>query len=343
MNKKKIAFISGIGGQDGCYLAEKLLKKGFVIYGGERRSASNQYWRLKEKNIYSNINFVDFELLEFNSILNVLSKIKPNLFFNLAAQSFVASSFENPIYTFDATGTGVLKILEAIRLVSKKTKFIQASSSEMFGSTGKLKGYLNEKSIFYPRSPYAIAKLAAHHSVINYREAYGLHCSNCIMFNHESPFRGEEFVTKKIVKGIVNWKHTKKILELGNLYSTRDWGHASDYMDAMIKMILLKQPGDYVISTGKNYSVKDFINKALDLIDIKYKWKYSGTNEVCLDTKGNIIIKINKKFFRPAEVSHLRGNSKKFINLTNWKPKYDFNGLVEDMVNYEIKSYKKSE
>ena len=258
------------------------------------------------------------------------------MFFNLGAQSFVGASFSNPIYTFEATGISVLKILEAIRLSSKKTRFIQASTSEMFGLTGKKSKYLDENSKHHPRSPYAIAKLAAHNSVINYRESYKLFASNCIMFNHESPQRGEEFVTKKITKGLVNWKKNKNTLELGNLYSTRDWGHASDYMDAMIKMILLKKPDDFVVSTGKEYNVKTFVNKVLMLLDIKYKWKNKGLNETCVDLDGNVIIKINKKFFRPAEVNHLRGDSKKFRNLSGWKPKYDFDSLVKDMVYYEL-------
>lgn len=337
--KKKTAIITGISGQDGCYLAEKLLKKNFIVYGGERRSASNQYWRLKEKKILDKIRLFNFELLEYSNIYNSIKKIKPDIIFNLGAQSFVGVSFEEPIYTMDANSLGVLRILEVIKDLKLRTKFIQASSSEMFGLTGKLK-VLNEKSIFYPRSPYAISKSTAYHLVINYRESYGFFAANAVMFNHESPFRGEEFVTKKIAKGLVEWKYTQKKLSLGNIYSKRDWGHSSDYMDAMIKISNLKSAEDFVIATNQSYSVKEFVNLSLKYLKIKFKWKGRGLNEKCIDNKGKTIVNINKKYFRPAEVDNLRGDSKKFIKATKWKPKYNFKDLVREMIEYEIKKFK---
>lgn len=337
--KKKIALITGISGQDGCYLAEKLLRKNFIVYGGERRSASNQYWRLKEKKILNKIRLLNFELLEYSNIYNSLKSIKPDFIFNLAAQSFVGVSFDEPIYTMDANALGVLRILEAIKVLKLNSKFIQASSSEMYGLTGK-SNILNEKSIFYPRSPYAISKSTAYHLVVNYRESYNLFAANAIMFNHESPYRGEEFVTKKISKGLVNWKNTGRTLSLGNIYAKRDWGHSSDYMEAMLKIANLKKANDFVISTNFSYSVKDFVNLSLKYLNIDHRWIGTGLNEKCIDNKNKTIVNINKKYFRPAEVDNLKGDSKKFIKATNWKPKYKFKDLVKEMIDYEIKKFK---
>jgi GDPmannose 4,6-dehydratase len=272
-------------------------------------------------------------------VSQIIKKIKPNEIYNLAAQSHVSVSFEVPEYTADADGLGALRILEAIKFhgFEKYTKFYQAGTSEMFGKVSEKPQ--TEKTPFYPRSPYGVAKLYAHWITINYREAYKLFACNGILFNHESPRRGETFVTKKIINGLCKIKlGLQSNLILGNLNAKRDWGHAKDYVEAMWKMLQQKKPEDYVIATGKQYSVKDFINFCLKEIGIHYKWLGSGINSKCYDIEGNCIIRCDKLYYRPLEVDTLQGNSAKAIKRLNWKPKYSVKNLIKEMIELEFKN-----
>jgi len=336
---KKIALITGISGQDGAYLAEFLLSKNYTVVGADRRSARSTMWRLKRLGIENKIVFEEIELSEIYEIQRLFKKYKFTEVYNLAAQSFVATSFKSPINTCNITGMGVLRILETIKEISPKTKLYQASSSEMFGDV--LEKFQNEKTPFNPRSPYAVAKVFGHYITKNYREAYNLYTVSGILFNHESPLRGEEFITRKITSGLIKIINNKiKCLEVGNLYAKRDWGHAKEYVCAMWKMLQQKKPDDYVISTGKTYSVKDFINECVKYLKIKTKWVGKGMNEKLINLSNKkTIIKINKKFFRPAEVDLLIGNSSKANKKLGWKSKTTFQQLVVDMIDNEIKYY----
>lgn len=337
--KKKIAVVTGSSGQDGSYLCELLLKKGYKVIGADRRSSRSNNWRHEHLNIQGKIIQEDFDLGEFNSILKLFKKYKIDEFYNLAAQSFVYSSFFTPLSTSDVTGLGVLRILDCIKNISPKTRFYQASSSEMYGKTQQKKSQ-NEKTVFNPRSPYAVAKLFGHHITKNYRESYNLFLCSGILFNHESPLRGEEFVTKKIVKQLCEIKKGKrKKIELGNIYAKRDWGYAKDYVEAMWLMLQQKKPRDYVIATNKTYSVKDFINIVLKILDFKYKWSGKGVNEHVIDlTTNKKIITINPKFYRPAEVSYLKGSYKKASKYLKWKPKTTLSQLINKMILFEMES-----
>jgi len=328
----KTALITGISGQDGAYLSKLLLEKGYKVIGGERRSASGTLWRLQELNIEKDIEIADFELSEFTNIYRTIDKHKPDEVYNLAAQSFVAASFEMPIMTSDVTGVGVLRLLEAIRQINPKIKFYQASSSEMFGKVAE--SPQNENTPFYPRSPYGVAKLFGHCMTINYREAYDLFACSGILFNHESPLRGEQFVTRKITISLSKIRlGLQDCLELGNLDSKRDWGYAEDYVEAMFLMLQHNKPDNYVISTGETYSVKDFINAACNELNINISWEGNGLNEVAIDKKSNkTIIKINPKYYRPTEVDLLLGDARKAKKILNWEPKSNFKDLVSKMV-----------
>ena len=342
--KKKIALIFGITGQDGSYLAEFLLKKKYIVHGVKRRSSSfntgridHLYVERHEKTRMFILHYGD--ITDAISVSSIIKNIKPDEIYNLAAQSHVAVSFEVPEYTANADGIGALRILEAIKFhgFEKKTKFYQAGTSEMFGKVAQIPQ--TEKTPFYPRSPYGVAKVYAHWITVNYREAYKIFACNGILFNHESPVRGETFVTKKIIMGLCRIKMGKqKKLFLGNLQAKRDWGHAKDYVEAMWKMLQKKNPQDYVISTGKQYSVKDFINLSLKELNIKYHWKGRGINEKCYDDKGNCIIECDKEYFRPLEVDTLLGNSSKARKELNWKPKYNINKLVKEMLTTELQN-----
>ena len=335
---KKTALITGINGQDGAYLSHYLVSKGYKVYGAERRNSSGNYWRLKKLGCYNDVELIDFEITEFSNVQKVIKQLKPNEIYNLAAQSFVGLSFDVPILTSDVTAMGCLRLLEAIREFSPKSKFYQASSSEMYGDV--LENIQNEKTPFNPQSPYAISKLYAHFTTINYRKSYNLFACSGILFNHESPLRGSQFVTKKIVEGIVAIKNNKKkILEVGNLYAKRDWGFAGDYVEAMYKILNYKKPEDFVVSTGKAYSVKDFINEVCKNLKIEINWTGKGLSEKCIDTSsGKTIIKINKKYFRPSEVNFLLGNYNNASIKLKWKPKTSFKQLVKLMVDDEIHS-----
>ena len=338
--KKKIALIFGITGQDGAYLARFLLKKKYIVHGIKRRSSSLNTSRIDDIYIdpHNRTNFYMHygDLGDSLSVLKNIKNIQPHEIYNLGAQSHVGVSFEVPEYTANIDGLGTLRILDAIKSLSleKRTKFYQAGTSEMFGAS---KPPQNEKTAFYPRSPYAAAKVYAHWVTVNYREAYDIFACNGILFNHESPIRGETFVTKKIVGAlcrIVNNVSDK--LYLGNLYAKRDWGHAKDYVVAMWKMLQQKKADDYVIATGKQYSVKSFINLVAKELKMKIIWKGKGIKE-----KGywgnKQIISIDKKYFRPTEVESLLGDATKARKQLDWKPIHNINLLVKDMVSTELK------
>jgi GDPmannose 4,6-dehydratase len=333
LKNKKVALIFGITGQDGSYLSRLLLNKGYQVHGIKRRSSSLNTHRIDD--IYEDIHdankfFLHYgDLTDGQSINQLINKVKPSEIYNLAAQSHVAVSFELPEYTMMTNSLGVLKILEAIKNINPKIRFYQAGTSEMFGSSAPPQ---NEKTPFYPRSPYAISKLSAHWTTINYREAYGIYACNGILFNHESPVRGETFVTQKIIKALLNIKNKKqKKLYLGNIYAKRDWGHAEDYVRAMWLMLQQATPQDFVIATGQQYSVKDFINHAAKKLKMPIVWKGKNLKEKAyLDNQ--IIIEIDPKYFRPSEVDSLKGNAAKAKKILKWKPKYDIYQLIDDMI-----------
>ena len=341
--KKKIALIFGITGQDGSYLTEFLIKKGYLVHGVKRRSSSLNTARLdhiyQDPHEKKRIFFLHYgDVTDAISVSSLIKKIKPNEIYNLAAQSHVSVSFEVPEYTANADAIGALRILEAIKFhgFEKITKFYQAGTSEMFGKVKETPQ--NEKTPFYPRSPYGVAKVYAHWITINYREAYNIFACNGILFNHESPVRGETFVTRKIVIALCRIKNgLQKKLYLGNLDAKRDWGHAKDYVEAMWKMLQKKNPTDYVISTGKQYSVKQFVNLVLNELKIKYLWKGKGINSKCYNHKGRCIVECDKEYYRPLEVDTLLGDSSKARKELNWRPKININGLVKEMVNNELK------
>ncbi len=339
---KKKALIFGVTGQDGAYLSKFLLKKKYVVHGVKRRSSSLNTSRVDD--IYEDWNKKDKKFIlhygditDSLSVQNLVNKILPDEIYNLAAQSHVAVSFDLPEYTANTDALGTLRILEAIKNNSnkKKIKFYQAGTSELFGISNTK--FQNEKTNFYPRSPYGAAKLYAHWITVNYREAYNLFACNGILFNHESPLRGETFVTQKIVNGLVDIKlGLQKKLYLGNLYAKRDWGHASDFVKAMWLMLQQKKPDDYIIATGKQVSVQEFVNKTAKKLGMKLKWKGKGINEKALNTRGEIIIECNKKYFRPTEVKSLLGDAKKAKNVLKWKQTKDLNDLIEDMIKYKL-------
>ena len=340
---KKIALIFGITGQDGSYLAEFLLKKNYIVHGVKRRSSSINTGRIDHiyqdphvKNRRFILHYGD--ITDSLSVTRIIKQVKPDEIYNLAAQSHVAVSFESPEYTANADALGTLRILEAIRFnnFTKRTKFYQAGTSELYGRTEKIPQ--TEKTAFHPASPYGVAKLYAHWITINYREAYGMFAVNGILFNHESPRRGETFVTQKIVQGLCNIKKGKqKTLFLGNLNAKRDWGHAKDYVEAMWLMLKQKTPDDFVISTGKQVSVKNFVNIAAKLLNMKINWKGSGINEKAYDINKKVIVACDKAYYRPLEVNTLLGDSKKALKKLKWKPKTDLKKLIIEMINEEMK------
>ena len=341
--KKKIALIFGITGQDGSYLAELLLKKNYIVNGVKRRSSSINTMRVDhiyqdphEKNYNFRLHYGD--ITDSSSVSSLIKKIKPDEIYNLAAQSHVAVSFEVPEYTANADALGALRILEAIKFhnLTKKTKFYQAGTSEMYGKVQKIPQ--NEKTEFYPLSPYGVAKLYAHWITKNYREAYNIFACNGILFNHESPRRGETFVTKKIIRGLCKIKNARqKKLFLGNLNAKRDWGHARDYCYAMWKILQQKNPDDYVIATGKQYSIKQFINLTAKKLKMKIKWSGKGINEKGYNNKGETIIECDKNYFRPLDVNSLLGDSKKARQKLNWHPKENIDSLIDEMIVEELK------
>ena len=336
MNTAKVALITGITGQDGAYLAKLLIDKGYKVFGTVRRSTSEKFINLKYLNVYDKIKFYDFDLLELSNIQNVIKLSKPDEIYHLAAQSFVPTSFQVPIVTTDINALGTLRILDSINSINKKIKFYQASTSEMFGKV--VQTPQTEKTPFYPRSPYGVSKAFSHWITINYRESYNLHASSGILFNHESPLRGSEFVTKKITSALARIKFgSNEILRVGNINAKRDWGYAGDYVHAMWLMLQQRKPDDYVIATGKTHSVRQFIDLTLKYLKFDYKWTGIGMNEKVINKANNkTIIKIDKEFFRPAEVDLLIGNSSKAKRQIKWKPKTNLKNLVKLMVDYDI-------
>ena len=338
---KKVALIFGVTGQDGADLSKLLLKKGYYVHGVIRRSSSINTFRLDD--IYkdpfsSKKNFILHygDVTDSLSVLSIVKKVKPVEIYNLAAQSHVKVSFEIPEYTTNADALGTLRILEAIIQINKKIKFYQAGSSEMFGRV--IEKPQTEKTPFYPRSPYGVAKVYSYWITTNYRESYNLFACNGILFNHESPLRGETFVTKKVVKALCKIKNKKqKKLVLGNINAKRDWGHAKDYVEAMWKMLQNKKPDDFVICTGKQYSIKNFIDLVAKKLKMRIFWRGKGVNEKGYDEKGNCIIECNKRYFRPAEVDTLQGDYSKAKKILNWKPKNNIDSLISDMISYELR------
>lgn len=335
----KIALITGITGQDGAYLAELLLQKGYDVYGTYRRTSSTNFWRVEELGIKENPNFhlVEYDLTDLGSTIRLLEKAKPDEVYNLAAQSFVAVSFDQPITTANITGLGPVHLLEAIRIVNPKIKFYQASTSEMFGEVQEIPQ--TEKTPLYPRSPYGVAKVYAHWMTINYRESYDIFGTSGILFNHESPLRGLEFVTRKITDGIARIKLDKQeYLELGNLDAKRDWGYAKDYVDGMWRMLQADKPDTYVLATGRTERVRDFVEMSCKAVDINIEWNGKDTDEVGIDiASGKEIIKINPDFYRPAEVELLIGSPEKAKKELGWEPDTSLEELCKMMVEADLR------
>ena len=343
----KKALITGITGQDGSYLAELLLNKGYEVHGIKRRTSLINTDRIdhlfQDPHEYP-LKFIlhHGDLTDATSLIRIIQEIQPDEIYNLAAQSHVAVSFEIPEYTANSDALGALRILEAIRILKleSKIKYYQASTSELYGKVKE--SPQNEKTPFYPRSPYAVSKLYAYWITVNYREAYGIYACNGILFNHESPVRGETFVTRKITQALVRIKYGhQKVLYLGNLNSKRDWGHAKDFVEAQWLMLQQKIPEDFVIATGKQYSIRDFIMHVSKYLKLDIEWKGEGLNEIGL-SHGKEIIKIDPRYFRPTEVENLLGDSSKALLKLKWSPKISFNELVEEMVKEDLKKFKNS-
>lgn len=333
----KKAIITGIRGQDGAYLAKLLLSKGYKVYGADRRSGDIGLWRLKELGIDKDIEHIYMDLLEYTNIIDTIKKIKPDEVYNLAAQSFVQASFDQPMVTADIDALGVLRLLEAIRHFSPKTKFYQASTSEMFGKVQEIPQ--SEKTPFYPRSPYAVSKLFGHWIVVNYRESYNLFACSGILFNHESPLRGLEFITRKTTYNIARIKYglSDKLI-VGNLDSKRDWGYAEEYVYGMWLMLQQKHPDDYVLATGETHTIRELIEYSFKYIGIDINWTGKGLSEKGIDKKtGKVLIEVSKKFYRPAEVDLLLGNPSKAKKILKWEPKIKFKELVEMMIKADLK------
>ena len=346
---QKTALITGITGQDGAYLAELLLAKGYIVHGIKRRASSfntarvdHLYHDPHEENVRFFLHHGD--LTDSSNLIRLIQKIQPDEIYNLAAMSHVAVSFESPEYTADVDAIGPLRMLEAIRILGleKKTRFYQASTSELYGLVQETPQ--KESTPFYPRSPYAVAKLYAYWITVNYREAYGLYACNGILFNHESPLRGENFVTRKITRALARIKlGLQERLYLGNLDAMRDWGHAKDYVEMQWLMLQQDQPDDFVIATGVQYSVRDFVNEAAKDLGIQLDWKGQGVNEKGYDVNGNCIVAVDPRYFRPTEVETLLGDASKAKRTLGWEPKITFQELVREMVREDLKSAERDE
>jgi GDPmannose 4,6-dehydratase len=322
-NSKKRALITGITGQDGAYLAKLLIEKGYEVFGTYRRLSTPNFWRLQYLGIKDDVTILPLELSDSSSIISAIKVSKPDELYNLAAQSFVGSSFENPIYTTDVSGLGVVRLLEIVRHHCPQVRLYQASTSEMYGDNRS--GLLSEETSFVPSSPYAGAKLLAHNSVKIYRESYNLFLSNGILFNHESPLRGLEFVTRKITNEVAKIKlGLSNSISLGNINSSRDWGYAPDYVEAMWKILQHDEPLDIVVATNTNRTVEDFLNAACQHVDLDYK----------------DFLKVDKKFLRPLDVNYLRGDNSKAKNILGWEPKVTFDQLVQIMVDSDLERWK---
>ncbi|ASL29082.1 GDP-mannose 4,6-dehydratase [Azotobacter chroococcum] len=332
------AIITGITGQDGAYLAQLLLDKGYTVYGTYRRTSSVNFWRIEELGIdqHPNLHLVEYDLTDLSASIRLLQNIEPTEVYNLAAQSFVGVSFEQPLTTADITGLGAVNLLEAIRIVNPKVRFYQASTSEMFGKVQAIPQI--ETTPFYPRSPYGVAKLYAHWMTINYRESYGIFGTSGILFNHESPLRGREFVTRKITDSIAKIKLDKqKRLELGNMDAKRDWGFAKEYVEGMWRMLQADEPDTFVLATNRTETVRDFVSLACKAVDIDLEWTGEGKHEQGIDTTtGKVIVAVNPKFYRPTEVDLLIGNPIKAREKLDWKPKTSLEELCRIMVQADL-------
>jgi len=339
----KVALITGITGQDGAYLAEFLLKKDYIVHGIKRRSSlfnTDRVDHLYQDPHISNRNFILHygDLTDSTNLIRIIQEVQPDEIYNLAAMSHVAVSFDTPEYTANTDGIGTLRILEAIRLLKleTKTKFYQASSSELYGLVQA--SPQNENTAFYPRSPYAVAKLYAYWITVNYREAYGIYACNGILFNHESPIRGETFVTRKITRGLARIKlGLQECLYLGNMDAKRDWGHARDFVEMQWLMLQQDQAEDFVIATGEQYSVRDFVETAALALNMSINWSGHGIDETGSDQDGRVIIRVDARYFRPAEVENLLGDPSKAQQKLGWRPKTNFKELVSEMVDADLK------
>lgn len=345
----KIALITGVTGQDGAYLAEFLLNKGYIVHGIKRRASSFNTARIDHLYRDPHEEGVRFflhhgDLTDATNLIRIIQQTKPDEIYNLAAQSHVAVSFEEPEYTANSDALGPLRVLEAIRILglAKKTRFYQASTSELYGLVQETPQ--KETTPFYPRSPYAVAKLYAYWITVNYREAYGMYACNGILFNHESPVRGENFVTRKITRALARIKlGLQDHLYLGNLDAKRDWGHAKDYVEMQWLMLQQEQPEDFVIATGVQYSVRDFVNEAARELGMNMRWEGQGVDEKGYDGKGNYIISVDPRYFRPTEVETLLGDATKAKQKLGWTPKITFQELVQEMVREDLKSAERDE
>lgn len=346
---KKVALITGITGQDGAYLAEFLLNKGYIVHGIKRRASSFNTARIDhiyhdphEKEVRFFLHHGD--VTDSSNLIHLIQKIQPQEIYNLAAMSHVAVSFESPEYTADVDAIGPLRILEAIRILGLQasTRFYQASTSELFGLVQEVPQ--KESTPFYPRSPYAVAKLYAYWITVNYREAYGIYACNGILFNHESPIRGENFVTRKITRALARIKlGLQEHLYLGNLDAMRDWGHAKDYVEMQWLMLQQEKPDDFVIATGVQFSVRDFVNIAAKELGIRIFWKGEGLNEQGCDASGKCIVSVDPRYFRPTEVENLLGDPSKAKAILGWEPKITFMELVQEMVREDLKTAERDE
>ena len=335
----KSAIITGITGQDGAYLAALLLEKGYSVHGTFRRTSSVNFWRLEELGVlgHPDLHLVEFDLTDVGNIIRLVQRARPAEIYNLAAQSFVGVSFEQPVTTAEITGIGTVNLLEAIRVVDTGIRFYQASTSEMFGKVQAVPQ--DESTPFYPRSPYGVAKLYAHWMTINYRESYGIFGSSGILFNHESPLRGREFVTRKITDSIAKMRLGKlDVLELGNMDAKRDWGYAKEYVEGMWRMLQAEKPDTYVLATNRTETVRDFVSMAARAADFDLEFCGSSDAEVGVDRKsGRTIVRVNPKFYRPAEVELLIGDSSKATRELGWAPKTNLEQLCQMMVDADIR------
>nr|WP_295712839.1 GDP-mannose 4,6-dehydratase [uncultured Halomonas sp.] len=333
------AIVTGITGQDGAYLAELLLEKGYTVYGTYRRTSSVNFWRIEELGIekHPNLHLIEYDLTDLSSSIRLVQECKPREIYNLAAQSFVGVSFDQPITTAEITGLGAVNLLEAIRIVDSSIRFYQASTSEMFGKVQEVPQ--TEVTPFYPRSPYGVAKLYAHWMTINYRESYDIFATSGILFNHESPLRGREFVTRKITDGVARIKLGKQErLELGNLDAKRDWGFAKEYVEGMWRMLQADTPDTFVLATNRTETVRDFVTLAFKAAEIELRWEGQGEDEFAVDVAtGNKVVVINPRFYRPAEVELLIGSPEKATQVLGWKPETSLEDLCRMMVEADLK------
>ena len=341
----KKAIITGITGQDAAYLAELLLNKGYKVFGTFRRTSSKNFWRIQELGIqnHPNLELLEFDLIDLSSSYRIISQVEPDEIYNLAAQSFVGVSCSQPIETANITGVAVLNLLEAIRTINPEIRFYQASTSEMFG--GVKSHPQNELTSFHPRNPYGVAKVFAHWATINYQELHGIFATSGILFNHESPLRGKEFVTRKISDSVAKiYLGKQKYIELGNLGAKRDWGYAKEYVQGMYKMLQADKPSCYVLATNNSRTVRDFVSLAFKTVDINIIWQGKDEKEIGVNEKsGDVIVKVNSSFYRPSEVDLLVGDSTKALNELNWKAKTSLSELCEMMVLRDIERNKNGE